>query len=225
MPFKPTLRNVYLLAYNLAQSILWLHTLALLIRHVPAHLRLPATSILSPSSIALLYTHVSPSALLAQRLSWLEVVHAAAGLAGGGVGAAFVQALGRSTVLLVLVEKAATARGSVCAPLLIAAAAGSDLVRYVFYVAGLLEVCPRWLMVVRYSTFLLAYPVSYCIRFQLPPLCWLLLYLCFRPPQSRYEAFIALRPALSLIRFLPFVLCAGGHRMRVASLLRQSRGG
>lgn len=159
MPFSPTPRNVYLLSYNLLQSILWLHTLSLLAYHLPQHLHLPQTALLSPAAITALYSKVSPSALLSQRLSWLEVLHAAVGLAGGGIGAAFIQALGRSAILLVLVEASATARASVCAPLLIAAAAGSDLVRYLFYSASLLHRCPRWLSVLRYSTFLPAYPV------------------------------------------------------------------
>lgn len=153
-------RKLYLLSYNLLQCALWVHTLYLLAAHVPPYLRLPSAERWDPAAIAALYTQISPSALNAQRLSWLEVGHAALGLAGGGVGAAFVQALGRSAVLLVLVEWAATARGCLAAPTLIAAAACSDLVRYAFYVAALAGACPRWLMVARYSAFLLAYPVG-----------------------------------------------------------------
>jgi very-long-chain (3R)-3-hydroxyacyl-CoA dehydratase len=158
-----------LLSYNLAQCALWLHTLYLFAVHLPVHLRLSPALRAAPAAVAALYARVSPSALTAQRLSWLEVAHAAAGLAGGGIGAAFIQALGRSAVLLVLVEAAATARGSLAAPALIAAAAASDLVRYSFYIATLAGACPRWLTVARYSTFLVAYPVGIACE-------WLLYY-------------------------------------------------
>lgn len=151
-------RTVYLLAYNSAQALLWLHTLALLALHVPAHVRGGGGA--APRAVAALYAAVSPSALAAQRLSWLEVLHAAAGLTGGGASAAFVQALGRSAVLLVLVPAAASARASPAAPLLIAAAAVSDVTRYAFYVAALAGAAQPWLTAARYSTFLPAYPVG-----------------------------------------------------------------
>jgi very-long-chain (3R)-3-hydroxyacyl-CoA dehydratase len=155
-----SLRKAYLLSYNLLQCSLWTHTFYLLLKHVPPYMQLPPTVRWSPAAVTALYTQISPSALIAQRLSWLEVGHATVGLAGGGIGAAFIQALGRSAVLLVLVEAAASARGCVAAPLLIVAAACSDLVRYTFYVAGLVGACPRWLMVLRYSMFLVAYPAG-----------------------------------------------------------------
>lgn len=157
--------RTYLLCYNLVQCGLWIHTLYLLAKHILSHLGLLTTD--HHSAVASLYSLISPSALLSQRLSWLEVLHAAVGLVGGGVGAAFIQALGRSAVLLVLVEVCATARASLAAPLLIAAAAPSDLARYAFYVAGLLQSCPQWLLVLRYSVFLFAYPVGICCEWLL----------------------------------------------------------
>jgi very-long-chain (3R)-3-hydroxyacyl-CoA dehydratase len=154
-------RHAYLLAYNLVQCSLWLNTARLLVLHVSAYVAsTPAIDWLSPAGLSALYGAVSPWALNAQRLSWLEVAHAAVGLAGGRVGTAFVQALGRSAVLLVLVEAASSARGSVPAVVLIAAATASDLVRYLFYATKLVGVCPRWLLVARYSVFLLFYPVG-----------------------------------------------------------------
>jgi Protein tyrosine phosphatase-like protein, PTPLA len=153
----PTVRTIYLLCYNVMQLLLWFHTLTCFVRILGREL--PAS--VSPSlAIAVLYREVSPSALLAQRLSWIEILHSAVGLTGGGVGAAFVQALGRSAVLLVLVEQCSSAQQSLAALVLVAVAACSDFVRYAFYAASVLGMCPAWLLDARYSAFLFCYPIG-----------------------------------------------------------------
>jgi very-long-chain (3R)-3-hydroxyacyl-CoA dehydratase len=161
------MRKIYLLTYNTVQAVLWVHTAYLLAVHVSTHLSAPPST---RPNLGFLFTAVSSSALVAQRLSWLEVLHAAVGLAGGGVGAAFVQALGRSAVLLVLVQRVEAARTSVFALTLIAAATGSEMLRYVFYAASLIGICPHWLLVARYSAFLILYPVGISCE-------WMLYYL------------------------------------------------
>jgi very-long-chain (3R)-3-hydroxyacyl-CoA dehydratase len=150
-------RAIYLLCYNVVQLLLWFHTLTCFIRILGREL--PA-SVSSSRAIAELYRQVSPSALLAQKLSWIEILHSAVGLTRGGVAAAFVQALGRSAVLLVLVEQCSSAKQSLAALVLVAVAACSDFVRYAFYAASILGMCPSWLLTARYSAFLLCYPVG-----------------------------------------------------------------
>lgn len=178
--------RVYLLTYNIVQCSLWLHTLYLILTAVPGYWStLIDESGLRSSTVALLYDHVSPSALRAQRLSWLEVLHAAAGIAGGGVAPAFVQALGRSAVLLVLVEKAYAARSSIAAVTLIASAAGGDIVRYLFYAASSFGECPRCLLIARYTFFLVCYPIGIASE-------WLLYYISLNEVDTREIARIRL---------------------------------
>jgi very-long-chain (3R)-3-hydroxyacyl-CoA dehydratase len=153
----PSPKSVYLLCYNLLQLSLWFHTLICFVRILGREL---PTSLAPSPAIAAIYGEVSPAALLAQRLSWMEILHTALGLTGGGVGAAFVQALGRSAVLLVLVESCTSARQALPALILVAAAACGDVVRYTFYAANLLGACPSWLLTARYTAFLVCYPVG-----------------------------------------------------------------
>lgn len=157
-----TAKSAYLLTYNLLQCMLWGHCgYQLLSQGIPYVLESTSWEDLSrPSRVLILYAAVSGSALRAQALAWVEVIHAMVGLAGGGVGAAFVQALGRSAVILVLVEVCESARSSLFAIGLLFAACASDLVRYMFYAANLLGTCPRWLLVARYTAFLPLYPLG-----------------------------------------------------------------
>lgn len=153
--------RAYLLLYNCLQCVLWLHTLYLIATEVPQFMPvLNKSSGGLKKSMASLYIGISPSALLAQKLSWLEVLHAATGLVGGGIVPAFVQALGRSAVLLILLENSTTARSSAAAITLVVTAAVGDVVRYQFYATSLLNICPRWLLKLRYSVFLVCYPVG-----------------------------------------------------------------
>lgn len=98
-------------------------------------------------------------ARIGQALAWLELLHALTGLAGGGIVATFIQNLGRSVVLFAVLGYIPPAQ-STTAVILLTAWAIADVVRYALYVSSAVGVTPPWLLYLRYSLFLVLYPVG-----------------------------------------------------------------
>lgn len=141
-------RDTYMLMYNTSQFVLWSLTLYSLL-----------ASLAQSGDLCSAYSAAERWARVGQALSAAEVLHAALGLAGGGVVAAFVQAAGRGAVLFAVLPYVRSAPCGMSSALVGAWAAG-DIVRYAFYVDTLLQGGQRWLLWLRYSLFLALYPVG-----------------------------------------------------------------
>ncbi|PXF45136.1 Very-long-chain (3R)-3-hydroxyacyl-CoA dehydratase 2 [Gracilariopsis chorda] len=137
----------YLLAYNVVQLCLWT---AVLVR-----------CLVSTSSVGLehVYEAVAAIALTAQTLAWAEVVHAMLGF-GGTVPTAVVQCLGRFVVLMLVVDRIDDIQGHIVTLFLLMAWSVGDIVRYAFYIAIITHRVPKVLLWMRYSLFLVLYPLG-----------------------------------------------------------------
>jgi len=95
-----------------------------------------------------------------QAASCVEIVHAVVGLAGGGVSAAVIQALGRGVVLFGVLPHVTSVPCSVTGTLLCVWALG-DIFRYAFYISTIISNSPPYILLwARYSLFLALYPVG-----------------------------------------------------------------
>lgn len=107
-----------------------------------------------------LYQVYIPNVHRAQSLAWLEVLHASIGLAGGSVATAFVQCLGRYVVLVYVIEPIVFLHSTWVATVMLFAWAMADVVRYLFYIQSALGQPWHIILWLRYSLFLVLYPVG-----------------------------------------------------------------
>ncbi len=153
------LKTIYLLIYNCTQLFLWCRCAIAIVLAVAAE----------GWDTCSAYAMSNDWARYGQALSAMEVLHAMLGLAGGGVAAAFIQALGRNAVLFGTLPYTTTVPCSVSTALL-AAWAFSDIARYSFYISGLIGQTPKFLLWARYSLFLVLYPIGFAAE-------WMIYYL------------------------------------------------
>lgn len=147
-------KDAYLTAYNGALLYIWARCLAGLTSHYISHPR----HLCGTAAVGLRW------ARLGQAISSVEIVHSAVGLAGGGIAAAVIQALGRGVVLFALIPYVSTGAipCSVTGTLVVAWALG-DVFRYAFYISTILSrnIDPPYILLrARYSLFLVLYPVG-----------------------------------------------------------------
>eukprot|EP00171_Calliarthron_tuberculosum_P010159 IDg10159t1 len=138
-------RDAYMMMYNASQLALWSLTLSSLV-----------AALARTGDLCAAYQTAERWARTGQALSVMEILHAGIGLAGGGVAAALVQALGRGAVLFAVLPYVHSAP-CIVSTTLIAAWACGDIVRYAFYIDTLLQARRYWLLWLRYSLFLFAY--------------------------------------------------------------------
>lgn len=153
------LKDVYLLMYNTTQLFLWCRCATAIVLSVA----------FKGWQTCSAYAGSKEWAQYGQALSVLEVLHAIIGLAGGGASAAFIQVLGRSAVLFGILPFTVTAPCTVSTTLLAVWAVG-DIVRYAFYISGLIRRTSKVLLWARYSLFIVLYPVGFAAE-------WIIYYL------------------------------------------------
>lgn len=138
---KPILKY-YLLAYNGIAFLAWLAY---------------GITYLAKSDLAL------PLLIIAQGLAILEVVHAATGLVRSPIGSTAAQVASRLlVVVLLLLFISDEEQYFHYIGLLVVTVAWTitELVRYSFYFLGLLGREPRWLLWMRYTFFIVLYPLG-----------------------------------------------------------------
>lgn len=150
------LRRIYLFGYNAVQFCLWTRVLFTIGWYVVATL-LKTNEMFTLESGFRSYI---PYARQGQKLAWVEVLHAVTGLAGGDVSAAFVQCLGRYVILVYVVEPIRVMHSAWVTVLMIFAWALADVVRYAFYMRGGVGDESPALLWLRYSLFIVLYPVG-----------------------------------------------------------------
>lgn len=148
MPNSSVARS-YLALYNAAQAIGW----AVALYHC-------VSTVWSPDGYARAYEHSNAVVRCFQLLSALEILHAAAGLVRGSPLTALMQWSGRSNVLFAILHRIPQLWPNPAAAVLIYVWALSEVVRYPWYAASLLNCCPSWLTWLRYTLFIPLYPVG-----------------------------------------------------------------
>ncbi|MQL82848.1 hypothetical protein Taro_015330 [Colocasia esculenta] len=95
-----------------------------------------------------------------QSLSFLEVLHAATGLVPSGAMLTLMQWGGRTHFLLAIVRQIAEIQELPQVFITFVAWSASEAIRYSHYALTGVGFCPRWLIYLRYTAFILLYPVG-----------------------------------------------------------------
>mmetsp|Transcript_15676 Transcript_15676/g.43856 ORF Transcript_15676/g.43856 Transcript_15676/m.43856 type:complete len:218 (-) Transcript_15676:1027-1680(-) len=144
-----SLATAYLVVYNIAQAGGWLSVLLL-----------TALTIQRGGSAEDVYSATGFLVCCFQGLSLLETLHAATGLVRSGVAAALIQWVGRSHVLFAVLYAVPELHGSLAVTPLFTVWAISEIIRYPWYAATLLDACPAFLTWLRYTAFIVLYPIG-----------------------------------------------------------------
>ncbi|CAM9488939.1 unnamed protein product [Ectocarpus sp. 12 AP-2014] len=146
----PFLTDAYLLLYNGACAVGWNLTLYKI-----------GGAILEGGDVrdAVQATHDYVAAL--QLVSTLELVHAFVGLVKSNPMNVFMQVLGRDLALFSVVTAFPPVRDSPWVLLMFTAWATSEVIRYPFYALNIAGMCPPVLQWLRYSSFVLLYPLGF----------------------------------------------------------------
>ncbi|KJH41597.1 tyrosine phosphatase-like protein, PTPLA [Dictyocaulus viviparus] len=107
-----------------------------------------------------LYASVENEVELFQTFAILEVVHALLGLVRSPIGTTLMQITSRLVLVWPILYVCATARSSVGVPMLLIAWSVTEVIRYSFYALGLFDVVLYFLTWVRYSFFIVLYPLG-----------------------------------------------------------------
>lgn len=107
-----------------------------------------------------LYGPVETEVKLFQTLAILEVFHAMLGLVRSPVGTTLMQITSRVTLVWPILHVCASARSSVGVPMLLVAWSVTEVVRYSFYALGLFNAVPYFLTWIRYTFFIVLYPLG-----------------------------------------------------------------
>lgn len=148
--------KLYLGCYNTVQLVLWAQVALRILSNTAVSLLRDDEKVTALTS----FSACIPYAARAQTLAWVEVVHAALGLAGGGVAAVFIQCLARYVVLVDVVVPIEVMHSAWTTVIMIFVWSLGDVVRYAFYLRAMASKRPGVLLWLRYSLFLVLYPVG-----------------------------------------------------------------
>ena len=159
-----TFSTVYLILYNSFQTVLWAYIIFI---SVFTYLE----------NEVMFWELVSPYVMLAVGLGWMESLHAVLGLVKGTPASAAIQSFGRSHSLLIpytfysaqrnyplvylgsFTKIEATVKVPVL-PILFVVWGLSEIIRYPWYTLTSLGLCPKFLTWLRYSAFIILYPIG-----------------------------------------------------------------
>ncbi|CAL4901150.1 unnamed protein product [Urochloa decumbens] len=141
--------KLYLVCYNSLQALGW--SIALL--------RLVAC-LAHPLSVHSAYAVAGDLICLLQTSAILETVHAAIGLVPTTPLLAFLQWGGRTHFVLAIVRQIPEVQISPSVFITFMAWSISEVIRYSQYALTTLKVCPSWLTYLRYTAFIMLYPIG-----------------------------------------------------------------
>ncbi|KAI1694121.1 protein tyrosine phosphatase-like protein, PTPLA domain-containing protein [Ditylenchus destructor] len=144
---KPS--TLYLILYNVMQVLGWG---TILIKTV--------SGLLLASTKDQLYKNVELELQIFQTAAILEIVHTIIGLVRSPLGTTLAQVFSRITVLWLILFNVASSRSSVGVPMLLLAWSLTEVVRYSYYALSLLKTVPFLLTWMRYTLFLVLYPLG-----------------------------------------------------------------
>eukprot|EP00179_Madagascaria_erythrocladioides_P007815 CAMPEP_0198310468 /NCGR_PEP_ID=MMETSP1450-20131203/2553_1 /TAXON_ID=753684 ORGANISM="Madagascaria erythrocladiodes, Strain CCMP3234" /NCGR_SAMPLE_ID=MMETSP1450 /ASSEMBLY_ACC=CAM_ASM_001115 /LENGTH=159 /DNA_ID=CAMNT_0044013305 /DNA_START=85 /DNA_END=560 /DNA_ORIENTATION=+ len=139
----------YLLAYNLAMTVGWGYILARL-----------AKSYAVGNGPQSAYDSFSLALQIFQTGAILEVLHCLVGLVRSSWFLTAVQVTSRVFVVWVALHDTPAVRSHLAVSTMVLAWSLTEVPRYLYFAVSSQGVPPRWLLWVRYSTFLLLYPLG-----------------------------------------------------------------
>ncbi|OQV15415.1 putative Very-long-chain (3R)-3-hydroxyacyl-CoA dehydratase 2 [Hypsibius exemplaris] len=138
--------KIYLIVYNVVQLFCWATGFTELVR-----------CLLTKED---LWTVVGPGLKIYQTLAILEIVHTVVGLVKSSPAITSFQVFSRLMVLWGALAYSESARQSVGFPMLFGAWTLAEMIRYSFYLAALFKKQPYPLVWLRYSMFIILYPLG-----------------------------------------------------------------
>lgn len=142
-------KTAYLVVYNVTQFVGWTYLLLQLGLHVK-----------NRSSYEDLYASVATALQIFQTAAVLEIVHAATGLVRSNVTVTLQQVTSRVYIVWLILHALPTSRNSIGMALLLFAWTITEMIRYSMYAIQLVGTVPYFLTWLRYTFFLIAYPVG-----------------------------------------------------------------
>eukprot|EP00899_Mesostigma_viride_P025330 jgi/Mesvir1/5982/Mv00736-RA.1 len=149
MGVASVIKTLYLVLYNSAQAVGW-----------AGGFTLTVNALYYTGRWESVFWSASPFIAVCQLASLLEVIHAATGLVRTSAANALLQWAGRWHVILVLKYIAPAIQIQPAVTSLFLAWSLSEMIRYPQYALSLLKACPRWLEWLRYSAFIVLYPIG-----------------------------------------------------------------
>lgn len=150
---QPIILKRYLLVYNIVQTIGWTHCLYKLFEYY----------LLQNDEFRQQYTLWDSLKLIVgvyQNLAFLEIVHASCGWVKSNPIITTFQVFSRIIVLMLVVAATPTAKVSPGLPLAILAWSITEIIRYAYYALNSVQLLPRILVYLRYTTFIVLYPIG-----------------------------------------------------------------
>jgi len=141
--------KTYLVAYNSIQTLGWSFLLFQM-----------ATHLFSGGDVATLYANTKLSLQIFQTGAVLEIFHAIFGLVRSSVQVTIQQVFSRVYVVWAILYMCPTSQLSIGFPLLLFAWTITEIIRYSMYAVSLVGNPPFFLTWLRYTFFIIAYPVG-----------------------------------------------------------------
>lgn len=141
--------TAYLACYNAAQSLGWAVALVRLVNHVGETKSLTGGFSAAGNVVCFL-----------QLAAFLEIVHTVLGLVRTSTLYAFMQWMGRSHVLFAIITNVPEMQEQPPVMITFLAWSAAEVIRYPQYTLGILGVCPHWLTWLRYTAFIVLYPIG-----------------------------------------------------------------
>ncbi|KAG7172753.1 very-long-chain (3R)-3-hydroxyacyl-CoA dehydratase hpo-8-like [Homarus americanus] len=142
--------EIYLIFYNVFLSLGWLIVLIQTVHHL----------VYEGGSLRGLWESTSNVLKIFQTLAVLEIVHAAVGLVPSSVMMVLPQVASRLIVLWPVLCAVEETHNSIGVPLLLIAWSVTEVIRYSFYFLNILKQVPYTLTFLRYTLFIILYPVG-----------------------------------------------------------------
>ncbi|CAB3237231.1 unnamed protein product [Arctia plantaginis] len=141
--------KVYLILYNSIQTIGWTYMLLRSVLHF-----------LDRGTLDSYWGVIKWTVIIFQNAAVLEIVHSIIGLVPSGVAVVLPQVFSRVFLVCgcLMVTEAATVSPGL--PLCIFAWSITEIIRYTYYTLNLINSIPQPLLFLRYSTFLILYPIG-----------------------------------------------------------------
>ncbi|XP_068628806.1 very-long-chain (3R)-3-hydroxyacyl-CoA dehydratase hpo-8 [Battus philenor] len=155
MPEKNTITvpsssgKLYLLLYNTIQSIGWFYLLWQSLVHF-----------LNRGTLETFWDEIKWTVIIFQNAAILEIVHAALGLVPSGVIVVFMQVYSRIFMVCGILLAVPSSTISPGLPICVLAWSITETIRYGYYALNIVGTVPPPLLFVRYSTFLILYPLG-----------------------------------------------------------------
>ncbi|KAK7262421.1 hypothetical protein RJT34_29994 [Clitoria ternatea] len=141
--------TLYLVAYNSFQAIGWTISLAKILYNV-----------VSTASIHGTYASTGHLICFLQCAAFLEVIHGAIGLVPSGVLLPLMQWGGRTHFVLAIVAKLDELQELPSVFITFLAWSMGEIIRYSHYAFSCLGNCPHWITYLRYTAFIVLYPLG-----------------------------------------------------------------